>query len=171
MSVMHLRADRLLSDTHGRVPPQIYQICSRIGDDELLVSIEEFVEAYCERRTLSLLRRTCDKCNSEYQLELREFGKFNIAFLMTRWINLGSGRTPDDPQWKVHSFGLQHVPFTLGSEYMFSSPRFLFEASPTTSFEALRTQNLGYLTGREYRNVMKKLSRSPPSWGLWHEPV
>lgn len=166
-----LRADRLLSDTNGGVPPQIYQICAHIGDDKLLVSIEDFVKAYCERRTLSLLRRSCNKCNTEYQLELREFGESNIAFIMTRWVNIGPGRHPDDPRWKVHTLGSQHLPLTLDSEYMFSSPLSLFEASHTTSLEALCTQNLAYLTDRRYRSAMKQLSQSPPTWGLWREPV
>ncbi|KAJ5472829.1 hypothetical protein N7530_006830 [Penicillium desertorum] len=66
--------------------------------------------------------------------------------------------------------GSFHVPLTLGSEYILSNPQPLFEASHTTSFEALCTQNLGYLTNRRYRNVMKQLTWSPPTWGLRHEP-
>lgn len=75
MSVRHLRAYQLVSDQDKQVPPQIYQIY-----DELLDSIEEFVDTYCERRTLPFLRTTCNKCNTEYQLELREYGKNNLAY-------------------------------------------------------------------------------------------
>lgn len=171
MSGKDLRADGLLSDKKGGVPPRIYQICAHIRDDRLLVLIEDFVKAYRERRTLSLLRGSCNKCNTEYQLEMREFGKSNIAFMMTRWINLGTGRHPGDPRWKVHSLGSQHTPLTLGSDYILSSPRSLFEASHTAPLEELCTQNLGYLADRRYRSVMKQLSLSPPTWGLWHEPL
>ncbi|KAJ5425883.1 hypothetical protein N7465_000953 [Penicillium sp. CMV-2018d] len=171
MSVRHFRAYQLISDKDEQVPPQIYQICAHIGYDELLSTIEEVVNVYCERRTLPLLRTTCDKCNTEYQLELREYGKDNLAFMITRWINLGPGRSPDDPQWKVHSLGSQDVPFDLGLEHMLSSPRVIFEASATTSVDGLSTQNLRYLTDRNYRSVMKQLHDSPPSWGLWNEPV
>lgn len=171
ISVRHLRADQLVSDKDKQVPPQIYQICAHIGYDELLASIEEFVDIYCKRRTLPLLRTTFDKCNAEYQPELREYGKDNIAYMMTRWINIGPGRSPDDPQWKAHSLGAQDVPFILGIEHMLSSPRVLFEASTTTSLDRLSTQNLHYLTDRNYRSVMKQLHDSPPSWGLWNEPI
>lgn len=152
--VRHLRADQLVSDKDKRVPPQIYQICAHIGYDELLTSIKEFISIYRRRRTLPLLRTTCDHCNTEYQLELREYGKDDLAYIMTRWINLGPGRSPDDPQWKIHSLGSQDVPFILGLEHMLSSPRVLFEASATTSLDILSTQNLHYLTDRNYRSVM-----------------
>ncbi|KAJ5192606.1 hypothetical protein N7449_008748 [Penicillium cf. viridicatum] len=171
MSVRHLRAYQLVSDQDKQVPPQTYQICAHIVYDELLDSIEEFVDTYCERRTLPLLRTTCNKCNTEYQLELREYGKDNLAYMITRWINLGPGRSPDDPQWKVHSLGSQDVPFTLGLEHMLSSPRVLFEASATMSLDRLSTQNLQYLTDRNYQSVMKQLHDSPPSWALFSEPV
>ncbi|KAJ5854205.1 hypothetical protein N7534_006748 [Penicillium rubens] len=160
MSGKDLRADGLLSDKK----------------EESLHEFIKFVRiygtiAYRERRTLSLLRGSCNKCNTEYQLEMREFGKSNIAFMMTRWINLGTGRHPGDPRWKVHSLGSQHTPLTLGSDYILSSPRSLFEASQTAPLEELCTQNLGYLADRRYRSVMKQLSLSPPTWGLWHEPL
>jgi hypothetical protein len=120
MSVKGLRADRLLSKTNGGAPPQIYQICAHIGDDKILVWIEDFVNAYRKTRTLSLLRRSCYKCNTGYQLKLREFGE-SIAFMMTRWINFGPGRHPGDSRRKVHSLGSQHVPLTLGSIYILST--------------------------------------------------
>ena len=126
MSVRHLGAEQLVSDKDEQVPPQIYQICAHIGYDKLLSSIKEFISGY-DRRTLPLLRTTCDHCNTEYQLELREYGKENLAYMVTRWINLGPGRSTDDPQRKkVHSLGSQDVPFILVLEHMLSSARGFF---------------------------------------------
>ena len=164
MSVSGL-AKRLLSDKDRQVPLQIYQICAHIGHAELLPTIKDFVDAHHRRDTLSLLRTTCDECNTEYQLELRVYGNRNIALMITRWINLGTGRSPDDPQWKVHSLASQHAPPILRPSNMMVSPRILFEASPTRTFEEFCTQNLHYLTGRTYESEMTRLSGSLPSWG------
>ncbi|KAJ5694757.1 hypothetical protein N7536_005169 [Penicillium majusculum] len=58
------------------------------------------------------LRSNCDKCKTDFELAIQEHGG-NIALLITRWINLGSGLTPDDLQWKAHTYnGLSKEPDT-----------------------------------------------------------
>lgn len=100
----------------------------------------------------------CKQCNTDYQLELHFLGQNDLALVITRWLNLGAGLTPEDPQWRVH--GYSWPPKCMTAEYYatVTSPRMLFEASlpKRSSVETLCSYNLSLLKGRNYRIMMNQ---------------
>jgi hypothetical protein len=44
----------------------------------------------------------CIACPTEYELRLEECGEFGVAAIITRWMDLGEGRTILDPRWLSH---------------------------------------------------------------------
>lgn len=45
---------------------------------------------------------TCDICNTDYELQLIECNEYDLALVITRWMNLGPGLSLDNPQWQDH---------------------------------------------------------------------
>lgn len=115
----------------------------------------------------------CDKCNTEYQVELRAFnGK--LAVIITRWIDLGRGIKPIDSRWTVHA---QWIPknycTSLEPNDMSHSPRAAFEdaCGERNSLDYLRSRNLAYLKDRNYEKIMKQRLFSGSRWFLWQKDV
>jgi hypothetical protein len=46
--------------------------------------------------------RQCNYCLTEYQIDLQEYGRFGVVVLITKWLDLGEGRTFMDPKWWSH---------------------------------------------------------------------
>lgn len=44
----------------------------------------------------------CIACPTEYELSLEECGEFGVAAIITKWMDLGEGRTILDPRWLSH---------------------------------------------------------------------
>ncbi|KAJ5709894.1 hypothetical protein N7493_009486 [Penicillium malachiteum] len=97
------------------------------------------------------LTSTCEDCNTHYRAELIEFDS-GVAFVLTRWINLGPGLSKEDPVWKKHT-----LIYTQGldKEHTRMSPRQCFEDAAPISFKELMYRNLSYLKDQRYK--------SPPS--------
>lgn len=43
--------------------------------------------------------RQCHYCYTEFQLDVKDFGKRGVALVITTWLDLGECRTPLDPKW------------------------------------------------------------------------
>lgn len=158
--------------------PLLFQACAHIRDAELSSSIQVFVEAYRSGKDSLPSRKTCDECNTDYQLELREHGKFDLVLILTRWVNVGPGLRPDDPRWKFHSQYAQFpYDFALDSEHRVSSPRVMFEDAAETPFGNMRSRNLTYLTDWKYGSVMAEIPKYAQyhrwgrPWVLWKKEL
>jgi hypothetical protein len=44
----------------------------------------------------------CTACPTEYGLSIEECGKFGVAAIITKWMDLGEGQTILDPRWLSH---------------------------------------------------------------------
>lgn len=51
----------------------------------------------------SLLYR-CDQCSVEFESNTTYIDSRKVAVVITKWLNLGSGRTPTDPKWQRHLY-------------------------------------------------------------------
>jgi hypothetical protein len=49
--------------------------------------------------------RQCHQCHTEFQIDVKDFGKQGIALVITTWLDLGECRTPLDPKWKARTCG------------------------------------------------------------------
>ncbi|CAG8947351.1 unnamed protein product [Penicillium salamii] len=107
-------------------------------------------------------RDTCDTCMVDYQLDIvndTDTG-YEFTLVLTRWINLGSGSSPQDIQWKAHSAWYGTV------ENSHLEPRFGFETFSSQSHRALRASNLFYLENQNYRSLMQRSHQEPSVWVL-----
>jgi hypothetical protein len=43
--------------------------------------------------------KQCNYCTTEYQVDLQECGQPGVAVIITKWLDLGEGRTVLDPKW------------------------------------------------------------------------
>jgi len=46
--------------------------------------------------------KQCDNCPLEYRIDLQECGELGTAVIITKWLDLGEGRTFLDPKWYSH---------------------------------------------------------------------
>jgi hypothetical protein len=44
--------------------------------------------------------RKCRYCNTDFQVEIKEIGHKDLALVITKWIDLGSGSTPMGTRWR-----------------------------------------------------------------------
>lgn len=136
-------------------PPNHLIICTHLPFVEIKKLMDPLLPTY--KQSQSPIRRegTCEKCNTDFLLELQEFDG-HLAFVVTRWMNLGPGLTPEDPLWRVRSFETAFRPIVLESDTMAWSPRRSYEsASGDWLQEAWLSRNLSWLKGQRYRSCLK----------------
>lgn len=110
----------------------------------------------------------CTKCNTEWHIEVRDFGTEEVSLVLTRWVDLGPGITPQDPRWRCHMEILSTV--EVAAEDIVASPRQRFESSLAEggqrgafSEQELYFRNASLLTGKKY---VRLLERTPLGWCL-----
>lgn len=117
---------------------------------------------------------TCDECNTDYEVQLFvNPSNGRITVVMTRWINLGPGLSPNDLLWKINAERMwgesEFWASGLGYGYVDWSPRRTFEALTNTSLEHLTARNLFYFENQKYKTEMVPIPFSTPSsWALWN---
>ncbi|OQE35992.1 hypothetical protein PENCOP_c012G05290 [Penicillium coprophilum] len=115
----------------------------------------------------------CDVCNTDFEIQLfKNRPDGHVTMVMTRWINLGSGLSLDDPRWRVRTTDMSwsRPEITkLDPKYMHLSPRHAFEVLTDTSLENLTFRSLSYLENMRYESVMVPIPRHAyPFWALWN---
>ena len=93
------------------------------------------------------LLRQCSYCSMEYQFDLAEMEKGFLGVFITRWQNLGEGRSSLDGQWRSHlsdsrgdyPVGESGVSWTPVSPFEPGSIRSAFERGQTYGIEGLLT--------------------------------
>lgn len=143
-------------------------ICTHMQFDRQDEAVNPVVLAYHNGDKNPGSNFNCRYCNTDARIEIREHGSY-LALILTTWINLGSGLTPDDRRWKIHS----HDGFLMkcNSTELKESPRVSFENASPLSFEALLLINISYIKDQRYRQIMQPLSRH--RWegrGVWYLP-
>lgn len=135
-------------------PPHFFWICEHLSHREFLDIVQSMLSVYIPKKSMPPSRGNFDKCNTDFDLQLKEVGH-KIALILTKWIILGPGPEPNDADWGnrarksiLKEPDFQAIDITL-------SPRVSFEtASCDNSIEALRSRNLSYLHKRRYRKLM-----------------
>lgn len=111
---------------------------------------------------------TCYKCSVGLQVEIGAFD-FKIAFILTRWINLGRGLTQEDPLWDTRvRMSASWLPRRFNGVAAgippTHNPRSCFEDMTPQSLEDLRSRNLSHLKDQQYKVAMS----FHESKQLWH---
>jgi hypothetical protein len=76
-------------------PGSPYMIYSGLGVHRLW--LEQFLK---ERKSVpSIPMRRCRHCTTEYRVDVQAWGQDSGVSIITRWIDLGSGRSIKDPKW------------------------------------------------------------------------
>ncbi|CAG8895312.1 unnamed protein product [Penicillium egyptiacum] len=148
-------------------PPQVMFICAHVGYLQKAELLNTVVFAYLDGEEYPCSTYTCNQCNTDSRIEVCEYGS-HLALVLTTWINLGPGLTPDDPRWKIHSCENRGV--TLDPNDRTDSPRVSFENASPRLLGALLSRNLSYLKDQQYRKVMRPLSQHFQGQGLWYLP-
>ena len=140
----------------GRPQPGWY-ICAHISDNDLAPLVNSIVAAHFVGDAALPSTHYCDWCGTYFCIDLCKCGE-DLAFTITRWINLGAGLTPDDPNWAKHSLGevdsVEHRSDNLRTvpRGNITNARSYFEDA---SLQRLRDCNISYLKNQRYREVMQ----------------
>jgi hypothetical protein len=148
--------------TAGRILPRLRHLnvckhmgCPRGNTDYKWALIFEEQKVNVELRGYDQIHGNCKICHTSYYLEVIQTGNL-YAVVLTRWMSLGPGLSPDDPQWKIHM--LQEP--ECRDDSIIVDPQLSFECNgPQLSHQALRETNMSYLREHEYQRVMNKSDR------------
>lgn len=173
---LYLRIQDIMLAKDGRVdlfklpqnwePPRAFRICSHLRYSHIASLVDPLLPAHIQGASFSQLDGNCDKCNTDFLLEIREYCG-HLALIITRWINLSSGLSPDDWFWKIRSRESYYGDGLALEQDMTWSPRVSYEnLSGDWSREALLSRNLSYFKNKSYKRVMETTSWRPNSWFL-----
>jgi len=119
-------------------------ICRHVPHEKLTSLIDKvMMSRYTGKRDPSAAY-TCYRCSTDCYIEIHEQGS-DLLLVVTKWVNLGAGLTPDDLQWKVHSSALDAYKMEVDPTNMKASSRACFEDTSLRPLEALRCRNFSYL--------------------------
>lgn len=172
MFVHGSRSDLLLSHRDANYinePPHFMFICAHVLSLKQAKLFDTVVNAYVDGKKTPSSTHKCKKCNTDYLIEVCGHGS-DLALVLTTWINLGPGLTPDEPRWKVLSVACQDERMTLGLNDQKDSPRACFEKVSPRSLEALRSCNLSYLNNQRFKQIVSHNREAGGSQGIWYLP-
>ncbi|KAK3648890.1 hypothetical protein LTR56_003824 [Elasticomyces elasticus] len=89
---------------------------------------------------------SCDKCCTEFEAEIRHLDMETEAIVITKWLNFGTGRDPQDPQWRCNLYGNGMGMIQKGRPRI--GNRAVFEVVAERSCEVLTDDN-AYVLERE----------------------
>ncbi|KAJ5116471.1 hypothetical protein N7456_000819 [Penicillium angulare] len=119
------------------------------------------IEAYWANGTLGVYQGKCRKCNTEYEIQVREANTDDVTLTITRWADLGPGLTPKDMRWRSH---LLLGRGTVDTSDIVSNPRQRFDHAPGShksgsyvSIEERYRRNMSYLQAQGYRDKMEQV--------------
>lgn len=150
-----------------------YLICRHKRNSTLISLMEALAGRFFTEGNLKEVKSSssCNQCNTDHEIELRPLAR-QLTFVMTRWIDLGSGVDPYDPRLTVHARWITYGARThLDPSDTEISPRAAFEEASANgnSFEDARSRNLTYLQDGNYRKFMKPYWFIPFTWYSWEK--
>lgn len=146
------------------------EICGRISarpeyDPKLLNLVKYHVDAYLSGSVSNSGLERCRTCGTDYKIEVKEYGDDGLALVITKWIDLGSGITPDS-RWDTDFLCYRDT--DLGAPELLGDARRRFEKAPAgESEEELLCRNFSNLSGEKYKAAMDQLNDS--TWFLQAE--
>ncbi|KAI4127532.1 MAG: hypothetical protein LQ347_004563 [Umbilicaria vellea] len=96
----------------------------------------------------------CRFCNTDFQVEIKDFGDEGLALVVTKWLDLGSGLTPMDTRWRVHLGRDRDA--EIGALGEAGIVRLRFESERGLTQDALSCQNASYLRQKRFMNAMDR---------------
>ena len=106
-------------------------------------------------------RRICRRCQFVYQLEVLDTDNDGLAIVITKWLDLGSGLTPLDQNWRFLT-GLTQENDGIDRTGDVERCRLDFEKEGGLKPDAITLRNASYLSKQQYRKTMNKISA-----GIW----
>ena len=121
----------------------------------IISSLDEYLTRPEEMREPK--RRICRRCKLVYQLEVLDTGSDDLAILVTKWLDLGSGLTPLDQKWRSLTGLTQEGE---GTDYAGDAERcrLEFEKEERLKQHAITLRNGSHLSKQQYRKTMNKMS-------------
>lgn len=161
------------SARRSMIPPHSITICRHEKNGDIDTWVNQVVSAHRAGEKAPSVSFACRHCDTEALLEMVDFEN-QLALVITKWIGLGAGLTPEDPQWRNHKkLGVSPMRSTEG-EYTKNSTkasaRACFERAST---ESLRSRNMAYLKDQRFKkcmiyNTLPSFGHyNPDTWYLW----
>ncbi|CAG7969152.1 unnamed protein product [Penicillium nalgiovense] len=163
------------SAKRSRSPPYNMSICNHEYLHSFDYLLNGVVGAHRAGEKAPSVSFACDRCDTEVLVEISECEN-ELALVITKWINLGAGLTPDDPPWKKHhDFGratmIHRSPDKRGkgkASAVTASARTCFESA---SVDSLRARNIAYLKDQRFKKTMfyQPDMVHGPTWYLYNK--
>lgn len=105
---------------------------------------------------------TCPVCETDYQLEMRRLNGNKLALVITKWLDIGAGLSPEDPKWRRHSelvMSGELRPQTIAPS---GEVKRLFEKESGRSLDSLTRINELYLLDNRFKETLDWWT--PRSW-------
>ncbi len=109
----------------------------------------------------------CTACLVEFQIELFPFGS-GMAFVLTKWLNLGHGESPTDSAWRRHLYDSRASNPVFKAADRDNGVAQYFDLAAGTPTETLTRENASIFLDGEYRRRLKPLDGYQ---SLWVAPV
>lgn len=151
---------------HTRVPDlalersQCVWVCHHLVADEgeMFRMIGSSLDEYSTRseRPREPKCHRCRRCNFIFQLEVSDTVNDGLAIVITKWLDLGSGWTPMDPNWRTLTAAFQVC--GNGNEHASEAGKCKvdFEKEEGMMQQAVTLRNASYLSDQLYRDTMNK---------------
>lgn len=154
------------------IPPHNITICEHQDDSDIDDWFNQVVKAHRAGEKKPSVSFGCGHCDTEALVEILEF-EHQLALVMTKWIGLGAGLTPEDPQWRKHCDWKSSTMRCTKGEYAGdsakASARACFERAST---ESLRSRNIAFLKDQHFKKCMTQNTflsfghYAPDTWSL-----
>lgn len=139
----------------------LMNICKHIStfDTSLCEILTSQIKRYCPITSTSVPAEQgrCDKCNTSWQLKIRDFDERRASIILTRWMDLGPGLSIEDVDWKYR----QLCSLSSPPERTLVDSRLRFERDPirarlpgALSEEGMYRRNVAFLRDKAYRKMM-----------------
>lgn len=117
------------------------------------------IKRFCSTTSTSVPAEqgSCNRCNTCWQMEIRDLDDTRASITLTRWIDLGPGLSTDDVDWKYRMYCVLSSP----PKRKLKDSRLRFERDSiqaglpgALSEEEMYWRNVDLLTGKKYRKLM-----------------
>ena len=107
----------------------------------------------------------CIDCGVEYESDAILFEDRKLAVVITKWLNVGNGDSPTNPDWRRHLYSsFDGWPVAMAKDSL--GPRSIFEGHIGRSQDTATRENASLLRGESFR---KKLHRIDPT--IWSDQI
>jgi hypothetical protein len=104
----------------------------------------------------------CPTCNVQFRLDRYDFGDEGITVVVTKWLDLGAGLSPEDPKWKAHALSHYMVKEPQGLNGSSESLPLRFDQVQPISQRSLFSRNAAYLKDNQFMREKNK-----HAFGMW----